>query len=415
MAPSAGSKGVAVGRDGTIYTGDENWIKAFYPDGRLKWTFVQDPRAFILIDVAVGPDGNIYGVATQGMGVFSLTPAGSLRWATPEPYRRRIVDYAEIHFGPGPDGRAQLYFSANDHTRAIRLQDGAEIFLLSVTGSLDVSPLDGTLHYSYSAFRPNGALYWQFPDPLGGDPALGPDGVHYATRTTVTFRLYAINPGGSERWHVALVDSPGAADVDPTDRHVVVAGFNTLDHPGVILAHETAGGAQSWRVELPAEEPSVYNPWTTQYGFNQYVDSRAEFSPLGDTVYLMTAIATGGLVTDRGFLYSIDLNAPLPPPSTLLRSTDIQLTARARGGNVVVRGAVWVQDESKSPISGARVSVTWTLPDGSVKTKTASTDAAGKASFKVSNVGGSYTLTVTNLSKAGYAFDSINSVLSKTY
>jgi hypothetical protein len=415
VAPAAGSKGVAVGGDGTIYTGDENWIKAFHPDGRLKWTFVQNPRAFILIDVAVGPDGNIYGVATQGMGVFSLTPAGSLRWATPELYQRRIVSYAEIHFGPGPDGRPQLYFSANNHTRAIRLEDGAEIFLLALTGSLDVSPLDGTLHYSSSAFRSDGALYWQFPDSLGGAPSLGPDGVHYATGSMLTYRLHAINPGGTERWHVALDDSPGAADVDPTNRHVVVAGFDTLDHPGVVLAHETAGGAQSWRVELPAEEPTVYNPWTAKYGFNQYVDSRAEFSALGDTVYLMTAIATGGLVTDRAFLYAFDVNGVLPPSSTLLRSTDIQLTARARRSKVVVHGTVWVQDENRNPISGATVSVTWTLPDGSTSGKTASTDAAGQAIFKVSNVGGSYTLSVRNISKAGYAFDSNNSVMSKTY
>ena len=67
--PDAGSKGVAVGADGTIYTGNENWIKAFHPDGTEKWTFVQNPRAFILLDVAVGPDGNVYGVASSGMGV----------------------------------------------------------------------------------------------------------------------------------------------------------------------------------------------------------------------------------------------------------------------------------------------------------------------------------------------------------
>src|SRR4029079_132983 len=83
---SAGDKGLDVGPDGTIYTGSENTVKAFQPDGVLKWTFVQNPRAFILIGIAVGPDGNIYGVATEGIGVFSLTPAGSLRWAHPEGY-----------------------------------------------------------------------------------------------------------------------------------------------------------------------------------------------------------------------------------------------------------------------------------------------------------------------------------------
>jgi len=112
VVTDAGSKGVDVGADGTIYTGNEDWIKAFHPDGSEKWTFTQNPRAFILIDVAVGPDGNVYGVGSSGMGVFSLTPQGSLRWTSPEAYDRPIVVYTEIVFGPGPDGQEQLYFIA---------------------------------------------------------------------------------------------------------------------------------------------------------------------------------------------------------------------------------------------------------------------------------------------------------------
>ena len=61
---------------------------------------MQTPRAFICLGVSVGPDGNIYSVGTEGPGVFSLTPAGTLRWQRPEAYDRRIVDYAEILFGP---------------------------------------------------------------------------------------------------------------------------------------------------------------------------------------------------------------------------------------------------------------------------------------------------------------------------
>ena len=53
-------------------------MKAFNPDGSLKWTFIQNPRAFIMLGLSVGPDGNIYGVGTQGMGVFSFTPQGTL-------------------------------------------------------------------------------------------------------------------------------------------------------------------------------------------------------------------------------------------------------------------------------------------------------------------------------------------------
>ena len=69
LVRGAGDKGVAVGPDGTIYVASEDFINAFNPDGSAKWTFVQNPRAFICLGVSVGPDGNIYSVGTQGMGV----------------------------------------------------------------------------------------------------------------------------------------------------------------------------------------------------------------------------------------------------------------------------------------------------------------------------------------------------------
>src|SRR5262249_8106021 len=113
----AGDKGVAVGGDGTIYVASESFINAFNPDGTSKWSFAQNPRAFICLGIAVGPDGNIYSVGTQGLGVFSLTPQGALRWTNPESYARPIVDYGEIVFGPN-GGEQQMYFYANDHIRA---------------------------------------------------------------------------------------------------------------------------------------------------------------------------------------------------------------------------------------------------------------------------------------------------------
>src|SRR5579864_3244354 len=70
----------AVGSDGTVYSIDPaGHLYALAPDGALKRQFNQNPGAFILLGPNVGPDGNIYAVATQGMGIFSLTPQGTLR------------------------------------------------------------------------------------------------------------------------------------------------------------------------------------------------------------------------------------------------------------------------------------------------------------------------------------------------
>ena len=180
LVRGAGDKGVAVGSDGTIYVASESFINAYNPDGSTKWQFVQNPRAFICLGVAVGPDGNIYSVGTEGVGVFSLTPAGALRWQTPEAYDRRIVEYAEILFGQN-GGSQQLIFAANNHLRALRL-DGSSVFTIpGWYGQPAIGP-DGSIHSSNAAYSPGGSLLWFFDGgaPGGNPPAdIGSDGIHY--------------------------------------------------------------------------------------------------------------------------------------------------------------------------------------------------------------------------------------------
>lgn len=306
LVVGAGGKGVAVGPDGTIYTGSEAEIRAFFPDGTEKWTFVQDPRAFILIGVAVGPDGNVYGVASSGMGVFSLRPDGSERWRTPEPYGRPNVMYGEILFGPN-FGEDQLYFYANGHLRGVRLSDGQPVFSLNAATPA-VSPLDGSVHTASRAFDPDGFLLWQFDFPVSGvssAPDVGGDGVHYVVHGSD--ELFAIDPDGRELWSVLLNNRFGRPIVDPLDTMVVMGSNDLLSRPGLIQAVDVSRRRELWTVMLPAEETDVYNPWTGQFGFNQYVDTPARFSADGQFVYMHTAIASGGLVEDRTFLQAIQV------------------------------------------------------------------------------------------------------------
>jgi hypothetical protein len=198
---------------------------------------------------------------------------------------------------------------------------------------------------------------------------------------------------------------------------VVVGSQNTLNYQGFILGVDTSRQAIQWRLDLPVEEPTVYNPWTGQYGFNHFIDSRATFSADSSTVYIITAIATGGLVTDRSFLYAIDTGSsatPPPPTSSKLRSTTITLSAKERRGVVTVSGNVTVKDESNAAVPGATIFVTWTLPGGATANQTATTDSTGVAKFSTRNGKGTYMLTVTNITKPGYTFDKANSVLSKS-
>ncbi len=419
IANAAGDKGVAVGQDGTIYVASESFIKAFNPDGSPKWTFTQDPRAFICLGVSVGPDGNIYSVGVQGLGVFSLTPAGVLRWAVPEPYNRLIVDHAEIVFGQN-GGSQQLYFGANSHTRALRL-DGTSVFTLSSTFQPAIGP-DGTVHSALAAFSPNGNLLWNFvsPDPYNTfTPAdVGSNGVHYFTQNLS--ELFALNAGGSVSWHVTLSNRVGGPIVDPSNSMLALGGANTLNDPGTIQAVSAANGKNLWLVSLPAEEPTVFNASLGTYGYNQGVSTRARFTPDGQTVYFMTYTATGDNSTSRSFVYSINAagGSVLPPPPTvgqLLRCTSISLSAKLqRNGTLSVIANVNVKDESGSIISGAVVAVSWSLPDGTTQNQTTNTSSNGVAKFSTSGRRGTYTLTVNNIDKSGYTFDRNNSVLSKT-
>ncbi|MDH3526989.1 MAG: hypothetical protein OEM43_05750 [Gammaproteobacteria bacterium] len=406
-AAGAGSKGVDVGPDGTIYTGNEDWIKAYNPDGSLKWTFVQDPRAFVFQDVAVGPDGNIYGIGTSGMGVFSLadTPAGpELRWSTSEIYGRPFTSYTEIEFGPTADGQdEQLYFHANGFTRAVRLSDGAEIFRGGVGNTNPrVSAFDGTVHSSNSAFTPNAELVWAFEFPLAsgtGAPALGPSGTHYAVNSNNV--LYAIDPFGVEERRFALDETVGMGDVDPTESFLLLETSSTQTYQPGFKAVATNGNPL-WRMEFPDNGS----------GLNQFIGSRPAFTSNGETAYVTTAFAGTGA---RSYLNAIDTDPNAPSASTILRSVNFDMSSRSRRGTVNVKGIATVTDQNRAVISGAVVDAVWTLPDGSTIAQTATTGGSGSAKFTVSDGEGLYRLTVTDITLTGYTFDPVHSILEGSW
>jgi hypothetical protein len=95
----------------------------------------------------------------------------------------------------------------------------------------------------------------------------------------------------------------------------------------------------------------------------------------------------------------------------MLRSTNIAFSARVKRSAVTVTGTVSVRDANGNAASNAIVSATWTLPDRSTQLQSATTNSTGNASFSATSGRGTYTLTVTNITKAGYIFDQANSIL----
>ena len=98
--------------------------------------------------------------------------------------------------------------------------------------------------------------------------------------------------------------------------------------------------------------------------------------------------------------------------SNCARVSSISLAVR---GNGMMAGTVTVVDETGTALVGAVVNVTWTLPNGTTSSATATVSSRGTARFNLGDNGpGTYTLTVTNVSQSGYTFDADNSVLSSS-
>ncbi len=405
-AANAGSVGVDVGPDGTIYTGNEDWIKAYNPNGSLKWTFTQSPRAHVFHDVAVGPDGHVYGLASSGMGVFSLddTPNGPvLRWANPEPFQRLLVDYTELAFGPTIGGNdQQLYFHVNGHTRAIRLSDGESVFTVTEQNQRpQVSPFDGTWHVGDAAYRADASEVWTFDFGIfatAREPALGSSGMHYAISQGLI--LFAIDAGGSGRWSTVIDEFVGVPDVDPGESMLLLPTSASTTHASGLKVVRTSNGSPLWRLEFPPDST----------GEDQHVNSSASFSNDGAYAYVMTT-ATSSAMPSLTYLNAVITEPTIPSSSTRLRVVDINMSVKSKGQSLEFKGVVTVLDENRNAVPNASMLATWTLPDGSTMDVSTSTNNSGDASFSMTGQGGLYHLTVKDGLKSGYAFDPGHSIL----
>jgi hypothetical protein len=62
-------------------------------------------------------------------------------------------------------------------------------------------------------------------------------------------------------------------------------------------------------------------------------------------------------------------------------------------------------------VSRANVSVHWDLPGGGSLDQSKNSNNTGNATFNVSGGAGTYTVTVTNITKTGFTFDPVGSTI----
>jgi outer membrane protein assembly factor BamB len=314
---------VAVGADGTVYvvapTATNLALFAINPDGTKKWFFNQ-LGATLLAGPSLGPDGNLYGVTQPGgLGLFSLTPSGALRYSRAATWPQRGTLGTEIVFGP-PD---RLYFAIGYSTSKLfafgldgspKFEVPADTFYATIqaavgpNGNVVVSRFPTNIGLSLGAYNASGGLLWNFYEFPGNSqtyPDVSTDNTAYVVRNLST--LLALSPDGTVKWR--YVDPGILFDpiVRPTNGLVLMGGQITYGQPGFIRAVGTEG-KPLWKVDLPTEP-----------GFGDYGQvlpiSRPRFAANGNTAYIATDVAGDSASPNPySYLYAIDTSGSSPPP-----------------------------------------------------------------------------------------------------
>ena len=282
---------VDVGPDGTIYTAGYNTVYAYNPDGTERWQFTDPGGWGITTGPTVGPDGNVYAVNIQGgLGVFSLTPAGTLRWNVPGFLTSDGRELDRVAFGPdnlyyADDALFNVAGCTSPYEGLVSISlDGELEWCRSISGVYDPpvgvqATRDGRAviiqnalpNAHIRAYNPDGTLDW-FQTFIPSNIGVGPDNNLYTFINQAT--LISLTADGEQRWAEPqpLNNFPWRAAVAPDASAVVSGSVYGFGDNGRIIAADPADGRTLW--SLPVTGPSAG------------VGAPADFSPDGAVVYV---------------------------------------------------------------------------------------------------------------------------------
>ncbi len=230
---------------------------------------------------------------------------------------------------------------------------------------------------------------------------------------TYDYRVRAVGVAGSGPWsNIATVTAP-TTPLDTTPPSVtILTPANGATVSGVVAVSAQATD----NVGVATLEISYWNQYLGQEISLGSVSNTGALSANWDTRSLTPATYTlwATAVDALGNWTRAEATVTVTAAGKLLRVSDITLSGTVTGNKATITGLVYVKDGSGQNVANATVAARWTLPNGNVKTVSAKTNSAGRVRFVVTNARGTYTLTVTNVTRSGYTFDAPGSVLSKS-
>ncbi len=282
--------------DGGIVVGSGDEIRAFNPDGSVRWTFTYDSgdlQGLIEVGPEVGPDGNIYGATRRengaGLGAFSLTPGGELRWANggdPELITINCFVTTRLAFTD-----ATFYFPWEVTCSPLPQVYGFALGGAQITHFIQASYprsdfLGRVLYFNGGTFGDLTAI-----DAISGEVAWTADAHHYpvvdsqsnvySSLQDADLHVVSYDPDGSTRWVSAEAGHVyKMLAVNPDDASVLYAGSDPYNPPDFVTSVSAADGSVEWSVPLRPMIP---------YNDEEIVWSEeAVYSPDGATAYFTT-------------------------------------------------------------------------------------------------------------------------------